>query len=326
MKLQKIVVTGATGFIGCQMVAFLKKKGHTVRAVVRKHYDLTLKQYEKADEVLELNLTSQKDALRAVDGMDGIFHFAANMGGVGFFNKHNYQPFMDNMYMDMNLLKACEEKKVKRMFYPASACAYPIHIQTTEQVTPQLKEDMLIPANADQMYGWEKFIMILLAREAPIDIRVGILNTVFGEYQEWKGERAKFPPAIVYKVIQAKKNNKPIEIWGNGKQTRTFLYINDALEKMYEVMMSKDYFGEVNIASDKIVTVQECAEWCCEIADVKKKYIYDLSKPSGVLARGIDNSKFYQHYQYREKFSTKDGFKRLYQWMTREIEKEDHNG
>lgn len=326
MNLQTITVTGATGFIGCKMVTFLKKKGHRVRAVIRKHHELTRKQYELADEVLTLDLTQYEDALKAVDGVDGIFHFAANMGGVGFFNAHNYKPFMDNMYMDMNIMKACEAKKVKRMFYPASACAYPVHIQATEQVTPQLKEDMLIPANADQMYGWEKFTMILLAKEAPFDVRVGILNTIFGEYQEWKGERAKFPPSIVYKVALAKKNKKPIEIWGNGKQTRTFLYIDDALEKMYEVIMKNEYFGEVNIASDRIVTVQECADWLCEIAGVEKVYKYDLSKPSGVLARGIDNTKFYQHYEYRDKYSTKDGFKKLYQWMIKEIEKEDIHG
>lgn len=319
MKLQTITVTGATGFIGCQMVSFLKKKGHTVRAVIRKHNDLTREQYEKADEVLLLNLKSYDDALRAVDSVDGIFHFAANMGGVGFFSTHNYEPFMDNMTIDMNMLRAGQEKKIKRFFYPASACAYPIHIQATEEVTPRLREDMLIPANADQMYGWEKFIMILLAKGAPIDVRVGILNTIFGEYQEWKGERAKFPPSIVYKVIQAKSNKKPITIWGNGKQTRTFLYIEDALEKMYEVMMHDKYFGEVNIASDDIVTVQECADWCCEIAGIKPKYRYDLSKPSGVLARGIDNTKFYKHYKYRDHYGTKDGFRRLYNWMEKKL-------
>lgn len=320
MKLNKFVVTGATGFIGCQMVSFLKEKGHTVRSVIRKNYELTRPQYEKADEVLELDLTNPEDARKAVKGVDGIFHFAANMGGVGFFNAHNYKPFVDNMTMDINILNACESEKVKRLFYPASACAYPIHIQATEQVTPQLREDMLIPANADQMYGWEKFIMILLAKEAPFDVRVGILNTIFGEYQEWQGERAKFPPAIVYKVATSKKTGKPIEIWGNGKQTRTFLYITDALEKIYEVMMSKEYYGEVNIASDKIVTVQECADWCAEIAGIKPKYKYDLTKPSGVLARGIDNAKFYKHYKYRDQYTTKEGFRKLYKWMIKEME------
>ncbi len=319
MKLKRIVVTGATGFIGCQMVSFLKKKGHYVRAVVRKHSELTRKQYGKADQVLILDLKSYPDALIATENMDGVFHFAANMGGVGFFNAHNYQPFMDNMTMDMNILNACEEKKVKRLFYPASACAYPIDIQATEQQTPFLKEDMLIPANADQMYGWEKLIMTLLAKEAPIDIRVGILNTIFGEYQEWAGERAKFPPAIIYKTINAKKTGTPIQIWGNGKQTRTFLYIIDALEKMYEVMMKKNYHGEVNIASDKIVTVKECADWCTQIAGIKPNYKYDLSKPSGVLARGIDNAKFNKHYKYRDRYSTKAGFKRMYKWMEKEL-------
>lgn len=285
--MNKFVVTGHRGFLGFHMVEFLKKKGHHVRVV-----------------------SHPSD----IGNTDGVFHFAANMGGVGYFNKHNYQPFVDNMRLDLDVFQACE-KAGARLFYPASACAYPVDIQAREGETPKLREDMLVPANADQMYGWEKLMMILLAREASFDVRVGILNTVFGEGQAWEGEKAKFPPSITAKVLESKRTGKPIKIWGNGKQTRTFLYIQDALEKMYEVMVSDKYYGEVNIASDEVVTVQQCADWLCEIAGIVPEYHYDLTKPSGVLARGIDNTKFNWLYRYRDKFTAKQGFERLYKWM-----------
>ncbi len=293
----KVAVTGVSGFIGSHMLKFLEDKRHKVRPVTR-----DLRRYSES----------------IFQDIDWVFHFAANMGGVGFFNKHNYQPFIDNMRIDLNVLEACKAAGVKRLFYPASACVYPVNIQATEGHTPQLREDMLIPANSDQMYGWEKLMMILLAKEAPLDVRVGILNTVFGEGQSWEGERAKFPPAITHKVLEAKQTGKPIQIWGNGKQTRTFLYIQDALEKIYEVMSSDQYNGEVNIASDEVVTVQQVADWLCEHAGIEPNYEYDLEKPSGVLARGIDNSKFNWHYKYRDKFTTRQGFERLFDWMEKQ--------
>lgn len=297
----KIVVTGAGGFIGSHMADFLESKGHEVKRLDNRYVDLRY----------------YMNVIVSFRGMDQVYHFAANMGGVGFFTKNNYQPFVDNMTMDLNVLKACEEAGVKRLFYPSSACAYPVDIQSTESEVPRLSEDMLIPANADQMYGWEKLIMTLLSKEAPFDVRVGILNTVFGEGQEWAGDRAKFPPSIVHKVLESKKTGNSIEIWGNGKQTRTFLYIQDALEKIYEVMNHDQYYGEVNIANDEVVSVQQVADWLCEYAGIKPNYEYDLSKPSGVLARGINNSKFNSHYKYRNKFTTRQGFERLYNWMER---------
>lgn len=295
----KIIVTGEQGFIGSHMAAFLVQKGHDVRFLTPQGRDL--RNYEGLAEQFR--------------GIDMVYHFAANMGGVGFFSENNYQPFIDNAQIDMNVFTACQEAGVGRVFYASSACIYPIDIQANENSIPALKETQLLPAHADQMYGWEKLMMTLLAKHAPIDIRVGILNTVFGEGQTWIGDRVKFPPAITYKVLQAKKTGAPIPIWGNGNQTRTFLYIQDAVEKIYEIMQTSEYFGEVNVASDEVVTIKQCADWLCEIAGISPNYQFDTTKPSGVLARGIDNSKFEKHYTYRSQFTTRQGFENLYRWM-----------
>jgi len=299
----KIIVTGEQGFIGSHMAAFLVQKGHDVRFITPQGKDLR-------------NFEGLTDQLR---GIDMVFHFAANMGGVGFFSEHNYQPFIDNAQIDMNIFTACQEAGVGRLFYAASACIYPIDIQANENAIPSLKETQIIPAHADQMYGWEKLMMMLLAKHAPMDVRVGILNTVFGEGQTWIGDRVKFPPAITYKVLQAKKSGASIPIWGNGNQTRTFLYIQDAVEKIYEIMMTPEYFGEVNVASDEIVTIKQCADWLCEIAGITPDYQFDTTKPSGVLARGIDNTKFNEHYKYRSQFTTRQGFENLYHWMEQQV-------
>lgn len=312
-----IVVTGATGFMGSRMVAFLKEKGHNVRGIGREKKESAYRKrwYETADTLEAVDLRDLKKTIKVLEGVDMVYHFAADMGGVGYFSNANYTPFINNMRIDLNVIQASELSGVKRMYFASSACAYPINIQAKEGKPPKLHEEMLVPADSDQMYGWEKLVITLLSDHTPFDLRVGIMNTIFGEGQEGVGPRAKFPPTITHKVLQAKKNNVPIEIWGNGKQTRTFLYVEDALEKIYELMMSKKYYGPVNIASDEIVTVQQCAEWLSKFAGIQPKYVYLLDKPSGVLARGIDNSKFYKHYTYRNKYTTRQGFERLFTFM-----------
>lgn len=286
----RFLILGAKGFIGSHMKKFLLHKQFDVR------------------DSHKVNLMNYQNVLATIEKGDIVFHFAADMGGVGYFSRQNYYPFINNMIIDLNVLRACETKKVKRLFYPASACAYP-------PTTSPLSENMLDePANPDQMYGWEKLTMIKLSRYSPVDVRIGILHTIFGEKQEWKGEKAKFPPSLVYKALRARKTGK-IEIWGDGCQTRTFLHINDALEKIFEVTMSKKNHGPVNISSDEVVSIQQCADWVTEYLGIKPEYVYNLKKPSGFLRRGVDNTKFNKYYKFRSKYSTKQGFQKLVDWM-----------
>lgn len=323
MKRSKLrfAVTGASGFLGSNMIQFLKQKKHWVRAVIRKENKITGKLYRLADDVKHADLSDLKSTIEAFRNIDYVFHFAADMGGVGYFSEEQYYPFVTNMQMDLNVVKACDTRKIKRLFYPSSACAYPVDAAKRLRKTPKLKEDMFIPSNPDQMYGWEKLIMILLSEHAPVETRVGVLHTIFGAGQEWEGQRAKFPPAITYKVITASQKKQPIHIWGDGTQLRTFLYITDALEKIYEVMMSHKYYGPVNISNDEQVTVKQCADWLCEFAGVKPKYIFEKNKPTGVLLRGVDNTKFNKYYKYKNRINTKEGFKMIYEYIKNNTKK-----
>ncbi len=318
-KIHRVAITGASGFLGSNMVRFLKQKKIFVRAILRSPNTETKKLYSLADEVVRCDLSDAKKCGSIFRDIDHVYHFAADMGGVGYFSKEQYIPFVSNMQMDLNVMESCRINGVKRLFYPSSACAYPIDAVKRFKKREKLNESMFIPANPDQMYGWEKLIMLIASEYTPFETRVGVLHTIFGPGQQWDGKRAKFPPAIVYKVIQSKLSNTPIKIWGNGRQIRTFLYITDALEKIYKVMNSKTYLGPVNISSDEQVTIKQCVDWLCEYADIKPKYIFETDKPTGVLLRGVDNSKFNMTYSYTNKISTKKGFSLLYDYILTKI-------
>jgi nucleoside-diphosphate-sugar epimerase len=302
------------------MIAFLKKKGYFVRCVdvkVKERVKQRGEMFNQADEVWELDLRLQKNVDKAVEGMDWVFHFAGDMGGVGYFHIRNFTPVINNMQMDLNMLRACEEKKIKRFFFSSSACIYPTTLQMTEGKAIRLSEDMMYPSFPDQNYGWEKLLTLRLCNEAPFDARVGIFNTIYGPYQEIEGERMKFPTSITTKVIESKKTGKPIEIWGNGKQIRSFLYIDDLCERVYKVM-TMPYKGPVNISAFESITVEETAKMVCEIAGIKPKFKFNKAKPSGVISRAIDNKKFNKLYKYKDKVDLKTGFSRLYAWIEAE--------
>lgn len=292
----KVLITGVRGFLGSNMAKYLSKKKDMM--VYGTNGDL--RYWSSASEETK--------------GMDYVFHFAANMGGVGYFSKHNYYPPIDNFLIDLNMLLACETNNVKRVFYPSSACIYPLTIMNTG--VPLIEEMIDGLAEPDQMYGWEKLTLTKLIRNSPIDVRVGILHTIYGEGQEYKGEKAKFPPQIAYKAIQAKKT-KSIEVWGNGKQTRTFLYVKDAIERIYKVMMSDKYNGPVNIGSDVEVSVNDIVKICCDIVKIKPEIFHDLNKPTGPERRICSNEKFYSLYGRMKETDLKSGFKKIINYITK---------
>ncbi len=289
----KILCTGYKGFLGSKMRSYIFKK-HKIA-------------YDSDGDLRDYSV-----ALRETEGMDYVFHFAAKMGGIGYFSKQNYYPPLNNYLIDINILRACEQNKVKRIFYPASACAYPLYSMETGK---PLAEWMLnLPAKPDQMYGWEKLSMIKLMKKSKMDIRIGVLHTIYGEGQGYKGEKAKFPPQIAYKALQAVKTNE-IEIWGDGTQTRTFLHVDDAIDKIYEVMMSDKYDGEVNIGSDKEVSIDTVVDICCDILNINPTMIWNINKPVGPKRRLCDNTKFNKLYKTRDKVEIIEGFKRIINYI-----------
>lgn len=312
--MERVVVLGGGGFIGSHLVAFLKEKGYFVRAVDIDFPDIRREWWSQADSIKELDITSLERAKEAIWGYDWVFHLAADMGGVGYFTSHDYYPYINNQRMNLNVLDACEYTGVKRLFFSSSACIYPIHLQKDVNKPFIASEDQIFPAHSDQMYGWDKLMMTLLCERSFLDARVGIFHTIYGEGQEWEGERAKFPPTITKKVLESKRTGEPIKIWGDGSQMRTFCYIDDAVQKIYEIM-TNEYQGAVNVAGDELVSVKETAETLCDIAGIDPQFIYEGNKPSGVLARGASQTKWNSTYAYRNQYSIKDGFSKLYAWL-----------
>lgn len=337
MKKQRVVCLGAGGFIGSNLVAFLKKRGHWVRAVDIQFPGFRKELWSQADEVVTVDLryyglifAALSPSYKSSGGekpipFDWVFHLAADMGGVGYFHSDKDQKAArNNMLIDLNVLNALGPEQ--RLFFSSSACAYDTRLQGEAGKPVSLNEEKHIEGPADALYGEEKKFMLKLCGKQP-NARVGILHTVYGEFQEYEGERMKFPTAITKKVIEAKdmphaSNRYPIEIWGDGTQIRTFLYIQDALEKIYRVMEAEEYHGPVNIGSDEEITVQEAADALCDYAGIAPHYVYQKDKPTGVRSRSSDNTKFDKHYGRVPQTPAKDGFARLYDWMN-QLDKED---
>jgi GDP-D-mannose 3', 5'-epimerase len=298
-----VAVLGGGGFIGSHVVAYLAERGDRVVAVDKQFPEFREEWWSKGAQ-LELDLSDRGSVWRAVAGFDRVFHFAADMGGVGYFHSDaDAAAAVRNLHLDLTVWKACRDAAVP-FFYPSSACIYP------ETDGLPLHEGLIGAGPADQMYGEEKRFMTLLFEREPL-ARVGVFHTIYGPGQEWDGPRAKFPPAICRKVMDGGQ----IEVWGDGSQMRTFLFIDDAVGKIVTVAESPAYGGPVNVGSDEEVTVRECADWLCDHAGVDADYRFRLDKPQGVKLRGCDNSEFDHRYGRPTQVPARDGLCRLFDWL-----------
>lgn len=238
-------------------------------------------------------------------------HFAAKMGGVGFFSTQQFDPIVDNALMDARVLRHCKETG-SRLLFPSSACAYPVSLM--EQGVALSEEMLDAPAEPDQMYGMEKLFITRLAQHADFDVRVAILHTVYGEGQDYVGNRVKFPPQICHKFATADR----IEVWGDGRQTRTFLHIDDATEMMLEIFFDPQYYGPVNVSHPQEVSVREVVD-ALSAHTGRTDIAYEPDKPTGPMRRPVDNTKFYSHYAWRPKVGIAEGFTRLYDHIAAQI-------
>lgn len=317
-KTKKVVVTGAGGFIGHHLVTFLRKKGYWVRGV-----DLKLPEYtvSDADEFLILDLREKRNALKATQRMDHVYALAADMGGMGFISANHATILYNNAMINLNTIESARVNKISRYFYSSSACIYPEYRQTKTKLKP-LKEEDAYPAEPQDAYGWEKLVTEILARyyreEYGMETRVARFHNIFGPLGTWDGGREKAPAAICRKIAIAKSaGKKEIEIWGDGKQTRSFCYINDCLDGIYKLMMS-DFHEPLNIGQDRMVSIDQLVDIVSKIAGVnfKKKHI---PGPQGVRGRNSDNSKLRQVLKWEPKVSLEAGLAKTYNWIEKQV-------
>jgi len=319
MKLtnEKVVVCGGGGFIGGHLVKALLDNGvNVVRAVDVKPLD---EWYQKTKDVenLSLDLRDKANCYKATDGIQVVFQLAADMGGMGFI-ENNKALCMLSVLTNTHMLMAAKDSGVERFFYSSSACVYNGDKQKTPDVVA-LKEEDAYPALPEDGYGWEKLFSERMCRHFEEDFglltRVARYHNVYGPLGTYDGGREKAPAAICRKVIQAKASGKhEIEIWGDGHQTRSFMYIDDCT-KGTQAILESDIDEPINLGSSELVTINQLVDIVEEIAGIKLKRTYKLDAPKGVNGRNSDNTKILDHLGWEPSIRLKDGMAKTYEWI-----------
>jgi nucleoside-diphosphate-sugar epimerase len=315
------LVLGAGGFIGNHMVNRLKEESYWVRGV-----DLRFPKFSKtaADDFLVGDLRDAAVCARAIDRkFDEVYQFAADMGGAGFiFTGENDASIMHNSAMvNLNVLESAFRRNCRRIFYSSSACIYPEYNQRDPD-NPNCAESSAYPAAPDSDYGWEKLfserLYLAYGRNKGMEVRIARFHNVFGPLGEWEGGREKAPAAVCRKVAMA-GDGGTIDIWGDGRQTRSFLYIEECLEGVRRLIQS-DWTGPVNIGSDEMVTIDRLAEMAASAAG-KKIVINHIPGPLGVRGRNSDNHLIQEKLGWRPTRPLQAGIEKTYAWIAEQVEK-----
>ena len=316
-------VAGAGGFIGGHLVNRLINNGHNVVAVDVKKKEEWFQINDSSKNFFECDLKVLKNCQDTVENIDVIINLACNMGGIGFITSYKAECML-SVLINTNLLMQAKEKKVKKYFYSSSACIYPTNIQS-DQKSVALKEETAYPANSEDGYGWEKLFSERMCKhfyeDFNLEVRVARFHNCYGPYGSWYGGREKAPAALTRKFVEAKiKEKNEIEIWGNGEQVRSFMYVDDCLDGVLKLIDS-NFRDPINIGSSEDVTINEMADILEKISGVKPKRKYKLDAPRGVFNRNSDNTLIKKALKWEPSIKLADGLKTTFDWNFKEYKK-----
>lgn len=313
---KSVAVAGAGGFIGGHLVNRLVEEGNHVVAVDKKPFSEWFQINDDA-ETIRLDVSLASSAKEAVFGADEVYMLAADMGGMGFIERHKLDCML-SVLSSTHMLQAAQQANVGRFFYASSACVYAADKQRDPNVTA-LKESDAYPAEAEDGYGWEKLFTERMCRhfreEAGLETRIARYHNVYGPIGTFEGGREKAPAAICRKVAEAKIHGyDTIEIWGDGEQTRSFMYITDCIEGTLRIARG-DFVDPLNLGSSELVSINQLVSLVEEIAGVKLKRVYDLSAPQGVRGRNSDNTLIRSVFGWEPSVSLREGMEATFKWI-----------
>jgi len=317
----RILVTGAGGFIGHHLVKRLKADGHWVRGV-----DIKLPEYEKsaADDFQVLDLRVWENCLAATRDIDQVYNLAADMGGIGYITAFLAEISKNNILINAHMLDAAKQNGAQKYLFSSSACVYAQYKQKSADLVP-LKEEDAYPADPEPGYGWEKLFAEELCRyyyhDYKFETRIVRFHNVYGPLGTYDGGKEKSPAAISRKVAQA-KNGGDIEIWGDGLQTRSYMYVDDCVEGLIRLMAS-NHREPLNLGTDEMVSINHLVDMICGIAGKKLTKQHDLTKPQGVRGRNSDNTLLRKVLGWEPNTPLEKGLAITYKWIDGELKKKE---